>query len=262
MNIPKDEIQWREVKYLKHPLTATDEQAEWDYTLILNEPLASWDVFSYWEDERIQSMKTHLTKNDILFDIGAEVGWCSIVYASMVSPQNMVLIEPTMQFWGNIEAIWNKNCDHLPKATAQVLFSDKDVTYDKDRKTNMKVGGFIKTPDFIIDKMAYRYIHDNTKHELDKPIREMKLDTFVKTTGIVPTALTMDTEGSEYLILKGAEETLRNNNLKVWVSIHDDLGVRDYGKTPDDTIALLNSFGYSGEYLATDHESHYFFHRS
>ena len=43
--------------------------------------------------------------------------------------------------------------------------------------------------------------------------------------------------------------------------IHDDLGIRDYDTTPEDTISYLQSFGYVGEFLAKNHEAHWYFEK-
>ena len=99
MFIPKDKIEWKLVKYLRQ-----GQSRNYDYELMLNEPLASWDVWDYWESARVKSMEKELNRGDILFDVGSETGWCNLVYAKIVGPENMVLIEPSPEFWPNIKA--------------------------------------------------------------------------------------------------------------------------------------------------------------
>lgn len=244
--IKPSDIVWKQVKYLRQGQTF-----EYDYHFWLNEPLASWDVWDYWERERIESMRTHLKRGDILFDIGTEQGWCNLAYARMVGAENMVLIEPTPEFWPNIKALWEKNFDKQPLAFYDGLMGENT----SDKRTSFKSWPDSSTGN-LIDRNKYVYLHE--EHQ-DVP--EITVDEYVKRTGIVPTALTMDTEGSELLILKGAEKTLRDNDLKVWVSIHPDLGLRDYGVKADDTIAYMKGLGYDSEYLATDHEVHTRFYK-
>jgi FkbM family methyltransferase len=250
--IKPEDVQWKRVKIIKDNLSAAPEHTFYHYEFELPEPLASWDVFDYWERERFESMQKHLEKGDILFDIGTEQGWCNLIYAQFVGAENMVLIEPTQEFWGNIKATWQKNGLADPKACLPVLLSDKD-THDYDFRDFKGVWPSIADSD-LIDRNKYQYIHDNSE---DVP--EMKLDDYVERTGIVPDALTMDTEGSELLILKGAEKTLKKHHPKLFVSIHPDLGERDYGVKREDTIAYLEGLGYKGEHLATDHEEHWYF---
>lgn len=251
MNFIKlEDVEWKTVKYIKKPLSTSDELATWSYKFELNEPLASWDVFSYWEVERITSMQEHLKQGDILFDIGTEQGWCNLAYAQMVGPENMVLIEPTQEFWPNIKALWERNFEKQPLAFYDGFFSNKT----NDKRLIIKSQWPVASKGDLIDRNKYQYIHENTED-----VAEMTIDDYVAKTGVTPTALTMDTEGSELLILKGAKKTLKKHKLKVWVSIHDDLGLRDYGVKDTDTIAYLESLGYKGEFLAKDHEQHWYF---
>jgi hypothetical protein len=71
----------------------------------------------------------------------------------------------------------------------------------------------------------------------------------------VPNAITIDVEGAEYLVLKGAENTLKKG-VQVWVSEHDDLaenqGIDKYAASE-----YMAELGYKREWLGTDHEGHY-----
>lgn len=248
--IPKDQVEWKKVKYLKEPLTASPEHAVWKYEFMLPRPLADWDVFDYWEKERIASMEQHLKKGEVLFDIGTEQGWCNLAYAQMVGPENMVLIEPTKEFWPNIRATWEKNGLGSPKACLEALLSNKTNTENIMMPNQWPQS----TNGDLIDRNKYQYIHENADH-----VPEITLDDYIETTRIIPNALTMDVEGAELLILRGAEQTLRNYKPKLFISIHPDLGERDYSIKKEDTIKFLEDLGYTGEHLATDHEEHWYF---
>lgn len=253
--IKPEDVIWKKVRYLKEPLVGDDDGplTTWKYEFELPEPLASWDVFSYWESERIRSMEEHLEPGDILFDIGTEQGWCNLAYAHMVGPENMVLIEPTSEFWPNIRATWEKNFDTSPLAFYDGLLSNKTNDLRNTNPNTFKWWPDKATGD-LIDRNKYQYIHQN-----DDNIPEMKVDDYVELTGIIPRALTMDTEGSELLILRGAEKTLKRHHPKLWVSIHPDMSIRDYGTTKGELLEYLEGLGYSYKHLATDHEEHYVF---
>lgn len=257
--VPLDEIEWVNVPYLKTSEEGPVENHTFAYNIILPHFLATWDVWSYWERERIDSMAQHLKKGDVLFDIGTEVGWMSVVLASMVGAENMVLIEPTPEFWPNIKETWERNLDKPPLACYTGLVGDKTVKTGEDNFTR----GFPKhVGDKLVNGMAYRYIHNNDDPEIVRQKRnrpEDTIDDLVKQHGIVPDALTMDTEGSELPILRGAEKTIKQYKPLIWVSIHPDLAQRDYNVTDGDTQKYLYSLGYTGEHLATDHEEHWLF---
>ena len=82
--------EFKKVNYLRK-----GESLDYEFSLMLPVPLADWDVFDYWERERVESMRDNLIEEDILFDVGAEHGWMSVVFAGFC---NIFLIEPTKEF--------------------------------------------------------------------------------------------------------------------------------------------------------------------
>jgi len=248
MFIEKENVQWKQVPYLRQ-----GETRNYDYTLTLNEPLASWDVWDYWERERIESMRTHLSKGDILFDVGTESGWCNLVYAQIVGPENMVLVEPSPEFWPNIKALWEKNFgDVMPMACYAGFFSDRTSNFKVPKRRMFPP----ESDGALIDKQAYRNIFDN-----QNKVQQMTIDDFVYFTGIKPKALTIDVEGAEFLVLEGALNLLAGHKMKVWVSEHDDLALNNYGVEEGQVCDFMDSIGYKSEVLATNHERHIYYHK-
>jgi len=241
--IDRDQAEWKTVHFLEKP----DETFEYHFDL--PRPLADWDVFACWERERFHSMRDNLTRGDILFDIGTEQGWCNLIYADIVGPDNMVLIEPTQEFWPNIQTTWEHNYDQQPKACYSGLLSDV---------TNTQLDTFNPWPAAavgpLIDRNKYQYIHE---HDVDVP--QMTLDDFVERSGIIPDAITMDVEGAEFLIIHGATNTLINHRPLVWISVHPDLIARDYGCTDQRLHAFMERLKYTPHLLAIDHEEHWLY---
>lgn len=244
--VPHEQVEWRKTGILR------DEDRSFEYTFDLPRPLADWDVWDYWERERFHSMRDHLKPGMALFDVGTEQGWCNLIYASMVGPGSMVLIEPTKEFWPNIKATWERNYETAPALMYSGLLSDK-TTDQTWQWPGWRVWPECASGD-LIDRNKYQYIHE---HSGDVP--EMRLDDLYLRSGIVPAAITMDVEGAELLVLRGAQHVLREYHPLVWISIHPDLGERDYGVKPAQVHAFMESFGYTGTHLADDHESHWFF---
>jgi FkbM family methyltransferase len=251
---PRDEVQWRQVKYLKSSEVGPERNHKWEYELILPEPLASWDVFAKWERARVYSMRDNLTHDDILFDVGTEQGWCNLVYAHFVGVENIFLIEPTPEFWPNIQATWQKNftgAGESPCGMYAGLLSNKT--------TDPRASGFNDWPAEsdgpLIDRNKYQLICENESGA----IPEMTLDDLVERSGVVPTAITMDVEGAELLVLEGAAKTLVEHHPKCWISVHPDLMERHYGVTANQVHTFMAEIGYVAEHLSTDHEEHWLY---
>lgn len=246
---PLDKVKWENVDVIKTS-DLPQPHGTWKYHLKLPSFLAKWDVFAVWEKERFRDMERKLNKGDVLFDIGTEAGWCNIIYAGFVGPENMVLIEPTKDFWPNIKATWEHNFNVPPMGCFDGLMGNTT----NDRAEVLPKHTFPECGNDLIHYMAYTYIHE---HGHIAP--QIRLDDYVKRSGITPTAITMDVEGAELEVIRGGEKTLRDNNLQVWISIHPDLGERDYKVRDGEVQEFMAQLGYSAKHLATDHEEHWYF---
>lgn len=245
MLIARSEVEWKSTGILR-----IGETRDYQYRFDLPRPLADWDVWDYWERARFESMREHLNQGMVLFDIGTEQGWCNLAYASMVGPQNMVLIEPTPDFWPNIEATWERNYPGIrPLACYDGLLGNK-TTDPRTSFADWPAG----SDGPLIDRNKYQYIHEHSDG-----VSEMTLNDLVERSGIIPDAVTMDVEGAELLVLQGAEQTLRTHHPLVWVSVHPDLGERDYGVVPEQVHGFMDGLGYTRQHLATDHEEHWLY---
>lgn len=249
MNVHPQDVQWVRTKIIKTSEVGPVQDHVYEYELNLPHFLASWDVWDYWERERLSSMKKNLKKGDVLYDIGAETGWLSVLYAQFVGAENMVLVEPAAEFWPNIYRTWKANHSATPRKCYQGLFSDKDV--DKVKCSQRWPASSKKS---LVDNLQYQYIHEHAES-----VPEVTLDKFVEVTGVVPDALTIDTEGSELLVLRGSTKTLKKHKPLVWVSIHPDLSERHYKTSRDDLLRFMYDHGYKSELLGVDHEEHWLF---
>lgn len=241
------ETRWKKTKYIKTSDAGPFDTHTWEYELLLPTPLADWDVFDYWEKERVESMSQLLEKDDILFDVGAEHGWMSVVFARFC---DVFLIEPTKEFWPNIKETWIHNCTTSPKGTfCGLIGTETNFTEEINYKGwPNEAGG----P--LIEKNKYQYINEH-----EEGTRIITIDDLVSRSGVKPTALSIDVEGFELSVLEGAMNTLLMNDMKVWISIHPDLMMKALGKPAQYVLNLMDAIGYHGVHLATDHEEHWFF---
>lgn len=217
--------------------------------------LAEHDSFDNWERERFDSMEQTLTRGDVLFDVGAETGHISAIYARFVGPENMVMFESNPDNWQNIYATWQAEGLADPLATFCGLVSDKTeaakCNYDS---AYLGVWPMPALTGQIWKPRSYRYIHEHAHNT-----EQTTLDDFAATKKVEPTAITIDVEGAEFEVLKGARNLLRMIRPIVWVSVHPDLMLAHYGHGVKELLNLMNLLDYKETWLATDHEIHYLF---
>jgi FkbM family methyltransferase len=81
------------------------------------------------------------------------------------------------------------------------------------------------------------------------------LDSEIEKLAIAPDLIKIDVEGTEWDVLKGAEQTLKQRWPVVFLSLHPRaLATRN--ETPDQVLDWLRDLGYSEEVIAVDHEVH------
>lgn len=203
-----------------------------------------------WEFERFRSLQENLCYGDVFFEIGAEHGWMSAVIGrEFVGAENMVLFEPSPEFWTNIRLVWEYNGLNKPLGCYQGFVSGQTTQGPLKGWPKAAVKNGNEHP-----SMAYRVVGSHT----DVPA-EIRIDDYVNLTGHVPAAINIDVEGAEGKVMSGAVKTLRDHKPLVWVSIHPDMMIRDHDTNREEFLAFMSDQNYTAEHLATDHEEHWLF---
>ena len=218
------------------------------YDLIVTDAVAEWDAPSSWERDRIADTIDRLGPNDTLMDIGAEHGWISGLYAKYIGCQ-MILVEPSPEFWPNIRLVWEHNDLPEPALCVRAFMGAEPPA----TKYWWHQGWPTEAKGAETGAMAYRSIASG--HAESQFIPVLRVDDFP----IIPSALTIDVEGAELLVLQGAKRTLERDRPTVWCSVHPDLMERDYNSTPNQLMEYMAGCGYRKHFIATDHEMHYRF---
>lgn len=234
-----------------------------------------------WEVERLDSMHALLKPDDVLFDVGAEEGDLSALFASWIARPiysrnelmpptfgagGVVLFEPNPHIWPNIRATWEAN--RLPHPLGYYVGFASDHTNDAPRALDFD-------PSFVhgnwpVVTLGPTIINHGfrTLAELQETTPQTTLDDWAQRHDVWPTAITIDVEGAELQVLLGARNLLATRRPKVWVSVHPQMMVNDYAEglhdpTPADCRASLVQFmvdqRYEPTYLGTDHEEHFLF---
>lgn len=228
-------------------MTATAINGRW--TLDLPDHRAARPEWPWWEAVRLDSMHQHLKPDDLLFDVGAEEGDLSALFASWGA--RVVCVEPNPKVWPNIRACFDAN--GLTPAGWWVGFAGAQLDVaetpndwrwsDQDRPWPSCAYGPITTD--------HGFLQLNERSDADVTTIDQLAETFGP-----PDAVTMDVEGAELEVLRGANETLTVHRPKLWISVHPTFMADLYSTPVRDLWALLDGHGYRRVLLDYDHELH------
>lgn len=209
-----------------------------------------------WEVERIESMLSNLEEGDLVLDIGTEEGDISALLAKKTG--RIILFEPNDLVWPNIKAIWKAN--KLPEPVA--CFSGFAAA-----KTQFKFNSLREYTAIWPKSSDGELIGNHGFKELADPssIPEVAIDDFFKLPlknlrdGEKVKLITIDVEGSEFEVIKGAVETIRKDKPSLYVSVHPESMFHYFKQYAAELCKFIVDLGYQYEVLAFDHEFHFGF---
>lgn len=213
-----------------------------------------------YEPERTHSMEQHFKKGDVLFDIGIADGWESAIYSQFVGAENMCLFEPSSAVWTNIRSTWEANGLAKPRSTFWGFVSDKTQLKPPapliDDETLEYRDGWPASAyrDTMIEEMCFRSLISTANN-----IPQTTIDDFVTRTNIKPNGMSIDVEGAELVVLKGAKDTLVHHHPLIWLSLHDLSGAIDYDyhTSKEEIFQFLTDRGYKMTWLENYGDSHW-----
>lgn len=196
-------------------------------------------------------MSLNIGPGDYVWDVGSEEADLSGLYQSWIGHGDggIVLMEPNCAVWPNAKLIWEAN-DLKPPIFCWVGFAGNE---DRGWDVPVDLGKTDPWP-----KCAYGpVISDHGFAQLNErpDIPAIRLDTLREWIG-APTVITIDCEGSEYEVLKGAGVILSEHKPLVFCSIHPEFMREQYNTEPKELYQLMSDLGYREKFLAKDHEIH------
>lgn len=195
--------------------------------------------FNMSEPEQTLAFVNTLKTNQVLFDIGANVGYYTIMGARLVGPRGKVFaFEPVVRNLSYLyrHVILNKvsNVTIIPAACSD----------------SVSLARFSAGLNFA---MGHLDTHPGNCTTEKFPILSVTVDEVVQKMGVYPDVMKIDVEGAELLVLKGAEATLRDAKTKIFLSTHSET----LRKT---CLEYLDSIGFTAKALDKDekHPSEFF----
>lgn len=206
-----------------------------------------WYTEEGWEKKRLQAMHKAIGNGDVVYYVGAEEG--EMPALCQMWGAKVVLFEPNPKVWGNTKAIWKANKLDDPK-TFQGFCSNKDNIIDA---ANAFHDGFPACAD---DEIIAAHGFKELYQEADN-YNQVRIDTI--SDMLPPTLITMDVEGSEYEVLKGAELTIEKYKPKIFLSLHPEFLFNQWGVYSSEVRNWIKGKGYKEELIDYQHEVHLYY---
>lgn len=222
-----------------------------EFEIIIPEHRANrpdWYTEEGWEKPRLQSMHEHIGKDDIVYYVGAEEG--EMPALCQMWGADVVLFEPNPKVWSNTKAIWEANKLKTPH-TFQGFCSN--VSRIVDQKNGFHLG----FPDCANSEIEAAHGFKELYIEANN-YNQCKIDDIVALYK-PPTVITFDCEGSDWEVMKGAEQTLRTYKPKIWASIHPEFMFHQFGQYSSDFRNWIKDIGYTETILDYKHELHCYY---
>ena len=177
-------------------------------------------------------------KDWVCFDIGANIGYYSLLFASLSKEIRVHSFEP------------QPLCYHL--LNSSILLND----FGNIKLNNFALSNHKGVSEFSISqKCESSSFVDTEMSPLDKKIRVevRKLDDYVKENDIEKIDLMkIDVEGSEKLVLEGSKDVLSDEKLRpgmILIELYDP-NLTHYDTSVDEVTGLLCSYGYSASIVS------------
>lgn len=215
-----------------------------------------WDI---WEWVRLSDMHQRLRPGDLVYDVGAELGDLSALIASWGC--RMVLLEPNPLAWAGIRPIFEANGLSSQVVFSWLGFAGEDTCLSPPNPDNW-FGGYRQPaagerwPPSAYGEIVPDHGFLQLNERPDTP-RITLDDLWLTKVGEAPRAITIDTEGSELSVLRGARRLMEEVRPVIWVSVHPVFEREQYGHEPEAVLDYARSLRYEPVLLAIDHEHHY-----
>tara|TARA_B110001452_G_scaffold157073_1_gene130721 strand:- start:2458 stop:3282 length:825 start_codon:yes stop_codon:yes gene_type:complete len=186
----------------------------------------------YFEEKLTRAFIKLISPGDVLIDIGAHIGYFSLLASELVGSNGMVYsFEPTASTYKLLESntFRVKNIKTINKA---VFSENKEIEFNDYGPRYSAMNSFTEGR---FDENADRAF---TKLE----VKAIKLDDFVAKNNIKPNFIKIDAESAEYDILKGMQKIMTIDKPIITVEV-GDFGIRNI-KTSKELIEYAMSFGY------------------
>lgn len=191
-------------------------------------------VYKIWEPFETLIFKKFIKKNTIFIDIGAHIGYYSLLCASKATKGKIFAFEPVPQNFNllqkNIILNGLTNIEPIQKAVSN---QNNNVSLFLSNDSNTGDNRFFG--DSVFGKLG---------EQKSIKVSCLKLDDFFKEYNILPNVIKMDIQGAESLALKGMKNTLQNVENLILFTEFWPKGIISTGESPQEFLETVNEYGF------------------
>lgn len=225
---------------------------KWEIVLPLHRAeRPEWFTEKGWEKKRLEKMHKEINKDDVVLYIGSEEG--EMPALCQMWGAKVFLFEPNEKVWPNTYAIWKSNHLEDPLGCFVGFASNKT-----DLKETTIV--FNDYPLCVYGDIISDHGFKELAFEGDS-IPQLKIDDLCLRKSIIPTIISLDVEGSEWEVLRGAESILRMFHPKIFLSLHPEFMFRMFNEYSYDLRNWIKDLGYTETLLDYEHEVHLYYEK-
>jgi len=237
--------------YIQHRTTFESEHKiihpypfrELKIKLDINSPSQQYMYRSYlldepYEKETIDILTKYLTKEDIFIDIGAHIGYFTILGAYLAD--KVYSFEPDTDNYTHL--IENCVLNKLPNVKI-----NQSVVSDRNGKATFYTNIDNDGGHALWNPGLHEFNYLCREKQLVKTITQGTLDTFISFLNIVKNkvkVIKMDTEGAEVLILRGMKDILQSEYLKLVVCEYNLFGMHRLRTDGDEMFNIMTFNGF------------------
>lgn len=188
-----------------------------------------------YEPRLVQRVKSYLQRDRDVVDVGANVGFFTVMCAKEIDTDRRVLsIEPTRNALRRLyKNITLNEVEHKVVVFEGVASDSEAVLEIKTIKGKEEYSslGVLDHPEIASEDYDSEWVH------------ALPIDSLVKTHDLDPGFMKVDVEGMEHVVFAGAHNVLKSHRPLILSELSDPL-LRKNGSSAEEVIRFIRSFDY------------------
>ena len=190
-----------------------------------------------WEPKTWHALEQDLPGGGTFVDVGAHIGWYSLKAAKAVGPKGRVIaVEP------NHETLLRLRDNIRASGASTVIIVAPVACSDSETTLNFYAAPRANTGE---SSLSLANASQQGTVAASYQVRARRVDDIVREAGVARVdAVKIDVEGAEFLVLKGAVETLDRCRPVVAVELNDH-HLKSMGSSVEEVMAFMRAHGYA-----------------